>query len=70
MLKNTEAINVISKLRRLYAKKHQRYYLKKIFFAEAVRHSCSIRLVPTYILPAKDIRPWESFSPIAFKLRD
>jgi len=66
MLKNTEAINVISKLRRLYVKKHQRHYLKKIFFAGAVRHSCSIWLVPTYILPAKDIRLLGKFQADSF----
>jgi len=44
-----------------------------LFAMGAIRYSCPIRLVPTYILPAKDIRLlglWESFSPIALKLRD
>jgi len=35
----------------------------------AIKYSCPIRLNPTYILPAKDIRPWVS-CPIALKLRD
>jgi len=35
----------------------------------AISYSCPIRLVPTYILQKKaDF--WESFSPIALKLRD
>jgi len=34
----------------------------------ALRYSCPV--VPTYILPAKDIIFWERFSPIALKLRD
>jgi len=29
----------------------------------AIRHSCPIRLVPTYILPAKERRPLEKFQP-------
>jgi len=36
----------------------------------AIKYSCPIRLVPTYIQPAKEKDFWESFSPIAFKLRD
>jgi len=52
----------------------------KIFFfpMEAIRYSCPIQLVPTYILPAKDIVPtfilpakeirlWEKFQPDSFK---
>jgi len=30
-------------------------------------YSCSIRLVPTYILPAKDIRTLGKFQPDSFK---
>jgi len=33
----------------------------------AIRHSCPIRLVPTYILPAKDIRLLGKFQPDSFK---
>jgi len=33
----------------------------------AIRYSCPIRLVPTYILPAKDIRLLEKFEPDCFK---
>jgi len=33
----------------------------------AIRYSCPIRLVPTYILPAKDIRLLEEFQPDSFK---
>jgi len=45
--------------------------LKKIFFPVipigAVRYSCPIRLVPTYILPAKQIRLLGKFQPDSFK---
>jgi len=34
---------------------------------KAIRYSCPIRLVPTYILPAKDIRPLRKFQPDSFK---
>jgi len=34
---------------------------------EAIRYSCPIRLVPTYILPAKDIRLLGKFQPDSFK---
>jgi len=47
----------------LYVKKHQRYIFFKFFFQiipmGAIRYSCAIRLVPTYILPAKDIRLYQ-----------
>jgi len=33
----------------------------------AIRYSCPIRLVPTYILPAKDIRLLWKFQPDSFK---
>jgi len=33
----------------------------------AIRYSCPIRLLPTYILPAKDIRPLGKFKPDGFK---
>jgi len=33
----------------------------------AIRYSCPIRLVPTYILPAKDIRLLGKFQPDSFK---
>jgi len=33
----------------------------------AMRYSCPIRLVPTYILPAKDIRLLGKFQPDSFK---
>jgi len=33
----------------------------------ALRYSCPIRLVPTYILPAKDIRLFGKFQPDCFK---
>jgi len=33
----------------------------------AMRYSCPIRLVPTYILPAKDVRLLERFKPDSFK---
>jgi len=33
----------------------------------AIRYSCPIRLLPTYILPAKDIRPLGKFKPDSFK---
>jgi len=33
----------------------------------AIRYSCAIRLVPTYILPAKDIRLLGKFQPDSFK---
>jgi len=33
----------------------------------ATRYSCPIRLVPTYILPAKDIRLLGKFQPDSFK---
>jgi len=36
----------------------------------AIRYSCPIRLVPTYILPAKERILLGSFSPIALKLGD
>jgi len=51
--------NVISKRRRIYVKK-PKIYIFKIFFSiipmGAIRYSCPIRLVPTYILPAKERR--------------
>jgi len=53
-----------------YMLKNTKDILKKVFFPiiymGAIRYSCPIRLVPTYILHAKK----RSFSPIAFKLRD
>jgi len=62
--------NVISKLRRLYVKKHQGYHFFKIFFPiipmGAKRYSCPIRLVPTYILRATDIRLLGKFQPDSF----
>jgi len=33
----------------------------------AIRYSCPIRLVPTYLLPAKDIRLLGKFHPDSFK---
>jgi len=33
----------------------------------AIRYSCPIRLAPTYILPAKDIRLLGKFKPDSFK---
>jgi len=33
----------------------------------ATRYSCPIRLVPTYILPAKEIRLLGKFQPVSFK---
>jgi len=33
----------------------------------AIRYSCPIRLVPTYILPAKEIRLLGKFQPDSFK---
>jgi len=33
----------------------------------AIRYSCPIRLVPTFILPAKDIRLLGKFQPDSFK---
>jgi len=33
----------------------------------AIRYNCPIRLVPTYILPAKDIRLFGKFQPVSFK---
>jgi len=33
----------------------------------AIRYSCPIRLVPTYILPAKDLRLLDKFQPDSFK---
>jgi len=33
----------------------------------AIRYGCPIRLVPTYILPAKDIRLLGKFQPDSFK---
>jgi len=33
----------------------------------AIRHSCPIRLIPTYILPAKDIRLLGKFQNDSFK---
>jgi len=65
--------NVISKRRRLYVKKHQRYNKKKMFPnipMGAIKCSCPIRLDPTYILPAKEIRLLGKFQRIALKLRD
>jgi len=34
---------------------------------EAIRYSCPTRLVPTYILPAKEIRLLGKFQPDRFK---
>jgi len=33
----------------------------------AIRYSCPIRLVPTYILPVRDIRHLGKFQPDSFK---
>jgi len=33
----------------------------------AIRHSCPIRLVPTYILPTKETRPLGKLQPDSFK---
>jgi len=33
----------------------------------AIRYSGPIQLVPTFILPAKEIRLWEKFQPDSFK---
>jgi len=35
----------------------------------ALRHSCPIRLLPTYILPAKEIRLLGKFQPDSFKTK-
>jgi len=77
MLKNTKDIiggymlNFISKRRRLYVKSHRRYNFFKFVFPiirmGAIRYSCPVRLVSTYILPAKDIRLWGKFQPDSFK---
>jgi len=44
---------------------------KKMFFPiipmDAIRYSCPIRLVPTYIPPAKERRLLEKFHPDSFK---
>jgi len=51
--------------------KQQRYNFLKFFFPiipmGAIRYSCPIRLFPTYILPAKDIRLLGQFQPDSFK---
>jgi len=56
--------NVISKRRSLYVTKHF-----SVIPMGAIRYSCSIRLVPTYILPAKDIRLLGEFQPDSFKTK-
>jgi len=52
-------------------KKHQRYNFFKFVFPiipmGAIRYSCPIRLVPTYVLPAKDIRLLGKFQRDSFK---
>jgi len=64
-------LNFISKRRRLYVKSHRRYNFFKFVFPiirmGAIRYSCPVRLVSTYILPAKDIRLWGKFQPDSFK---
>jgi len=51
--------------------KNTKDIIKNIFFPiipmGAKRYSCPIRLVPTYILPAKDRRLLEKFQPDSFK---
>jgi len=52
------------------SKKQQRYNLKKIFPnipMGAIRYSCPIRLVRTYILSAKERRLLGKFQPDSFK---
>jgi len=55
----------------LYVKEHQRYNFFKLFFPiipmGAIRYSCPIRLVPNYILPAKERRLLGKFHPDNFK---
>jgi len=36
---------------------------------EAIGYSCPIRLVPAYILPAKELRLLEKFQPDSFKTK-
>jgi len=54
---------------RLCVEKHQRYNLNLISIIPmgAIRYGCPIRLVPTYILPAKGIRLLGKFQPDSFK---
>jgi len=51
--------------------KNTREIIFLIFFPiitmEAIRYSCPIRLVPTYILPAKERRLLGKFQPNSFK---
>jgi len=54
MLKNTKDIIFLN-------------YLYPIIPMGAIRYSCPIRLVPTYILPAKDRRLLGKFQPDSFK---
>jgi len=51
--------------------KNTKNIIKKIFFPiipmGAIRYSCPIQLVPTYILPARYIRLLTTFQPDSFK---
>jgi len=51
--------------------KNTKNIILKFFFPiiplGAIRYSCPIRLVPTYILPAKEIRLLGKFQPDSFK---
>jgi len=54
-----------------YMIKNSKDIIKNNFFPiismGAIRYSCPIRLVPAYILPAKNIRLLEKFQPDSFK---
>jgi len=55
----------------VYMLKNPKEIKKKMFVPfiriGAIRYSCPIRLVPTYILPAKEIRLLGKFQPDSFK---
>jgi len=51
----------------LYVKNTKDIIFFPIFPLGAIRYSCPIRLVPTYILPAKDIRLLGKLQPNSFK---